>query len=420
MTDHIMTLINYLRKIGMQEDLDFYREAATFFGQKIIDLEAEEVIGAKKYERTDTRTNQRNGTRDRILETRVGEIALKIPKLREGSYFPSILEPRNRMEDALLTVVQEAYVQGISTRKMQKLFKALGLPGIDKSKVSRICKELNEMVQQFRERPLQACYPYIWLDAVVLKVRENHRVVNLSLAIAIGVDQRGDRHVLGFELGAGESEAFWTDFLRSLRERGLKKARLVISDAHCGLVSALSQVISGAAWQRCTVHFMRNVLAQIAHKDKKQVAEALKLIFQQPDHRTALIYLEHLAGVMHSRWPKAAEMLLEAKEDILVYKTFPEEHHRSIHSVNPLERLNREIRRRTRVVGVFPDRSSVYRLVGTQLMNIDEDWRADRRYMAKEGIQKLFDPETEKDSNIEFILEEELINLEAQNSIYTT
>ena len=244
MTDHIMTLIDYLRKIGMQEDLEFCREAATYFGQKIIDLEAEEVIGAKKYERTDTRTNQRNGTRDRTLETRVGEIALKIPKLREGSYFPSILEPRNRMEDALLTVVQEAYVQGISTRKMQKLFKAFGLPGIDKSKVSRICEELSAMVKQFRERPLQACYPYIWLDAVVLKVRENHRVVSLSLAIAIGVDKLGERHVLGFELGAGESEAFWTDFLRSLRERGLKKAMLVISDAHKGMVSSLSLVIS--------------------------------------------------------------------------------------------------------------------------------------------------------------------------------
>jgi len=373
MTDHIMTLIDYLRKIGIQEDLDFCRDAATFFGQKVIDLEAEEVIGAKKYERTDTRTNQRNGTRDRILETRVGAIELAIPKLRKGSYFPSILERRSMIEDALLTVVQESYVQGISTRKMQKLFKAFGLPGIDKSKVSRICKDLNQMVQQFRDRPLQVCYPYIWLDAVVLKVRENHRVVSLSLAIAIGVDKQGERHILGFELGAGESEAFWTEFLRSLRERGLKKAMFVISDAHKGLVTSLSRVISGAAWQRCIVHFIRNVLSQIAHKDKKQVAEALKLIFRQPDHRTAQMYLEHLAGAMQKRWPKAAEMLLEAKEDILVYKTFPEKHHRSIHSVNPLERLNRKIRRRERVVGVFPDRSSVYRLIGTQLMNIDED-----------------------------------------------
>ena len=419
MTDNIMTLIDYLRKVGLQEDLNFCKKAAEYFGQQVIDLEAEEVIGAKKYERTTTRKNQRNGSRKRTLETRVGEIDLEIPKLRKGSYFPSILEPRNRMEEALLTVVQEAYVQGISTRKIKKLFKAFGLPGIDKSKVSRICKELNEMVQAFRERPLQASYPYIWLDAIVLKVRENHRVVNLSLAIAIGVDQQGERHIVGFELGAGESEAFWLEFLRSIKARGLEEVKLVISDAHSGLVSALSQALSGAAWQRCTVHFMRNVLSQIAHKDKKQVADALKLIFEQPDHQTAQIYLEHLAAAMQTRWPKAVNMLLEAKEDILVYKTFPEEHHRSIHSVNPLERLNREIRRRTRVVGVFPDRSSVYRLVGTLLMNTDEDWRAGRRYMGKEGVEKIFKRFLEKE-NKGFTLDEAIINLEAQNAIYTT
>jgi transposase-like protein len=316
-------------------------------------------------------------------------------------------------------VVQEAYVQGISTRKMQKLFKSFGLPGIDKSKVSRLCKELNEMVQQFRDRTLQNCYPYIWLDAIVLKVRENHRVVNLSLAIAIAVDREGERHIVGFELGAGESEAFWLDFLRNIKKRGLEKVMLVISDAHSGLVSALTQALSGAAWQRCTVHFVRNVLAQIPHKDKKQVADALKLIFDQPDYRTAQIYLEQLASVMQERWPKAAEMLLEAKEDILVYKTFPEEHHRSIHSVNPLERLNREIRRRTRVVGVFPDRPSVYRLVGTLLVNTDEDWRAGRRYMGKEGIEKIFKRFPER-KNKDVILDEQLIRLEAQNAIYTT
>jgi len=419
MTDNIMTLIDELRKLGLHEDLGFCKKAAEYLAQQAIELEAEEVIGAKKYERTEARISQRNGTRKRTLETRLGEIELAIPKLRKGTYFPGILERRNMIEDALLTVVQEAYVQGISTRKMEKLFKAFGLPGIDKSKVSRMCKELNEMVRGFRERPLQACYPYIWLDAIALKVRENHRVVSLSMAIAIGVDQQGDRHILGFELGAGESEAFWLDFLRSIKKRGLEEVKLVTSDAHSGLVSALSQVFSGAAWQRCIVHFMRNVLAQIAHKDKKQIADALKLIFEQPDHRSALIYLEQIASVMHNRWPKAAEMLLEAKEDILVYKTFPEEHHRSIHSVNPLERLNREIRRRTRVVGVFPDRASVYRLVGTLLVNSDEDWRAGRRYMGKEGINKIFRRFLER-QNKDFILEEAIIKLEAQNSIYTT
>ena len=419
MTDNIMTLIDGLRKSGLHENLEFCKKAAEYLAQQAIELEAEEVIGAKKYERSETRTNQRNGTRKRTLETRVGEIELEIPKLRKGTYFPSILERRNMIEDALLTVVQEAYVQGIATRKMEKLFKALGLPGIDKSKVSRICKELNEMVQQFRERPLQACYPYIWLDAIALKVRENHRVVSLSMAIAIGVDRQGERHIVGFELGAGESEAFWLDFLRSIKRRGLEEAKLVTSDAHSGLVSALTQALSGAAWQRCTVHFMRNVLAQIAHKDKKQIADALKLIFEQPDHQNALRYLEEIAARMQNRWPKAAEMLLEAKEDILVYKTFPETHHRSIHSVNPLERLNREIRRRTRVVGVFPDRSSVYRLVGTLLVNMDEDWRAGRNYMGKEGVEKIFKRFLER-KNKEFILDDALISLEAQNAIYTT
>jgi len=209
------------------------------------------------------------------------------------------------------------------------------------------------------------------------------------------------------------------EFLRSIQQRGLEEAKLVISDAHSGLVSALNQALSGAAWQRCSVHFMRNVLAQIAHKDKKQVATALKLIFEQPDYRSALIYLEQIASVMHNRWPKAAEMLLEAKEDILAYQTFPEEHHRSIHSVNPLERLNREIRRRTRVVGVFPDRASVYRLVGTLLVNIDEDWRAGRRYMGKDGVEKIYNRFLER-KNKDFILDEAIINLEAQNAIYTT
>lgn len=419
MTDNIMTLIDELRKSGLHEGLEFCKKAAEYLAQQAIELETEEVIGAKKYERSEARTNQRNGTRKRTLETRVGEIELEIPKLRKGSYFPSILERRNMIEDALLTVVQEAYVQGISTRKMERLFKAFGLPGIDKSKVSRICKELSEMVQGFRERPLQARYPYLWLDAIALKVRENHRVVSLSMAIAIGVDQQGDRHIMGFELGAGESEAFWLEFLRSIQQRGLEEAKLVISDAHSGLVSALNQALSGAAWQRCSVHFMRNVLAQIAHKDKKQVATALKLIFEQPDYRSALIYLEQLASVMRNRWPKAAEMLLEAKEDILAYQTFPEEHHRSIHSVNPLERLNREIRRRTRVVGVFPDRASVYRLVGTLLVNIDEDWRAGRRYMGKDGVEKIYNRFLER-KNKDFILDEAIINLEAQNAIYTT
>lgn len=420
MTDSIMAFIDYLHKEGLTEDIDFLREASGFMYQQLIDLEAEEVIGAGRYERTPERQTHRNGTRERQLETRVGEINVKIPKLRQGSYFPSILEPRKRSEEALLAVVQEAYILGVSTRKMDKLIKAMGLTGIDKSKVSRICKELDAMVAKFRERRLQSNYPYIWLDAVVLNVRENHRVVKLSLGIAIGVDEQGERHILGFDLGAGESEAFWLDFLRSLKQRGLDETKLVISDAHSGLKAAIAQAFSGGTWQRCSVHFMRNVLAQVSHRDKKQVAEAVKLIFDQPDQASAKSFLERLAQLMESRWPKVSQMLLAAEDDILAYKTFPKKHHRSIHSVNPLERLNLEIRRRTRVVGVFPNRASVFRLVGTLLMDTDENWRGGRRYMAQDGMNKLLKPDLEVPSGQSFELVDELLELEAQNAIYTT
>jgi transposase-like protein len=419
MTDSIIAFINFLRKQDLVEDVDFLKEASEFMYQQLIDLEAEEVIGAGHYERTPERQTYRNGSRERQLETRVGEITVNIPKLRKGSYFPSFLEPRSRTEEALLAVIQEAYILGVSTRGMDKLVQTMGLEGIDKSKVSRICKELDEMVAQFRERQLQINYPYIWLDAIVLNVRENHRVVKLSLGIAIGVDEQGERHILGLDLGAEESEAFWLEFLRSLKQRGLEETMLVISDAHSGLKAAIAQAFSGGAWQRCSVHFMRNVLAQVSHKDKKQVAEAIKLIFEQPDHASAKAFLESLAQLMESRWPKVSKMLFEAEEDILAYKTFPKKHHRSIHSVNPLERINREIRRRTRVVGVFPNRASVFRLVGTLLMDIDENWRGGRRYMAQDGINKLLNPEFEEHSEHSFKLVDELLELEAQNVIYT-
>ncbi len=415
-----MAFIDYLRKEGLTKDIDFLREASGFMYQQLIDLETEEVIGARRYERTPERQTHRNGIRERQLETRVGDITVKIPKLRQGSYFPSMLEPRKRSEEALLSVVQEAYILGVSTRKMDQLIKTMGLHGIDKSKVSRICKDLDEMVAQFRERRLQSNYPYIWLDAIALNVRENHRVVKLSLGIAVGFDEQGERHILGLDMGAGESEAFWLDFLRSLRQRGLEWSKLVISDAHNGLKSAIGQAFSGGTWQRCSVHFMRNVLAQVSHKDKKQVAEAIKLVFDQPDQASAKAFLERLAQVMKSRWPKVSRMLLEAEDDILAYKNFPEKHHRSIHSVNPLERLNRGIRRRTRVVGVFPNRASVFRLVGTLLMDVDENWRGGRRYMAQESMNQLLNPNLEEPSKQSFELVDELLELEVQNAIYTT
>ena len=394
MTDPTIALKEYLYNIGMNEDADFLRQGVEVLSQLLMEAEVEQQVGAKKHERSEKRNNYRNGTRKRSWETRVGEIELAIPKLRKGSYYPSLLEPRRPAEKALLAVVQEAYLKGVSTRKVDDLLKALGLTGIDKSKVSRICKELDQAVEEFRQRQLQESYPYVWLDALYLKVRQNHRVVSLALVIAVGVDELGERHLLGFDLGGSEEQAFWLAFLRSLVQRGLKSVQLVISDAHEGLKKAISQVFTGASWQRCRVHFMRNLLARIPHKDKKAVADAVRLIFDQPSHQSAEDQLHQLVEKMNPIYPKAAMLLLDAEPDILAYKTFPNEHWRRIHSTNMLERLNREVKRRTKVVGVFPDQPSVIRLVGTLLMEIDDDWRAiQRRYFSLESMQLLIDPD---------------------------
>jgi len=390
MTEVTIALKEYLYNIGMEKDADFLREGMELLSQLLMEAEVEQQIGAKKHERSEERSNYRNGSRKRSWETRVGEIELAIPKLRRGSYYPSLLEPRRPAEKALLAVVQEAYLKGVSTRKVDSLLKALGLTGIDKSKVSRICKELDQAVEQFRERKLQESYPYVWLDALYLKVRQNHRVVSLALVIAVGVDEQGERHLLGFDLGGSEEQAFWLAFLRSLLKRGLKSVQLVISDAHEGLKRAINQVFTGASWQRCRVHFMRNLLARIPHKDKQAVADVVRLIFDQPSHQSAADQLHQLVQKMNPIYPKAAALLLDAETDILVYKTFPKEHWRRIHSTNMLERLNKEVKRRTKVVGVFPDQSSVIRLVGTLLMETDDDWRAtQRKYFSLESMQLL-------------------------------
>jgi len=398
MTELTIALKEYLYNQGMEKDADFLRQGVELLSQLLMEAEVEQQIGAKKHERTEERSNYRNGTRKRSWETRVGEIELSIPKLRKGSYYPSLLEPRRPAEKALLAVVQEAYLKGVSTRKVDDLLKALGLTGIDKSKVSRICKELDQAVEEFRERELQESYPYVWLDALYLKVRQNHRVVSLALVIAVGVDEQGERHLLGFDLGGSEEEAFWLAFLRSLLKRGLKRVQLVVSDAHEGLKNALQQVFTGASWQRCRVHFMRNLLARIPHKDKKAVADAVRLIFDQPSRQSAVDQLRLLAEKMDPIYPKAAALLLEAEADILAYKTFPNEHWRRIHSTNLVERLNREVKRRTKVVGVFPDQPAVIRLVGTLLMEIDDDWRAtQRKYFSLESMQLLTDPDIPHD-----------------------
>lgn len=393
MTDPTIALKQYLSNIGLDSDVDFLHEAVRTLSQMLMELEVEQKTGAAKHARSPERQNQRNGYRERLWETRVGEIHLRIPKLRQGSYFPSLLEPRRRAEKALLAVVQQAYVEGVSTRKVDDLLQALGLTGIDKSKVSRICKELDAVVQEFRNRPLEGGYPYVWLDALYLKVRQNHRIVSMALVIAIGVRTDGARELLGFALGSSEEAAFWLEFLRSLVERGLKGVQLVISDAHEGLKLAIRQVLAGASWQRCRVHFMRNVLAHVSKRDKALVAALIKTIFAQPDRKAAGEQLRQVAEAMRKRWPQAAELLEQAEADILTYMAFPQKHWTRIYSTNPLERLNKEVKRRTDVVGVFPDEPAVIRLVGSLLIEINDEWLVNRRYFSLETMQLLIHPQ---------------------------
>ena len=396
MTDPTMALLAYLSKFGLQLDDDLIREGVRAVIQAVIEAEVTQRIGAKPYERSPERVTQRNGYRERPYATRVGEVTLQIPKLREGSYFPSFLEPRRRAEKALLAVVQSAYVEGVSTRKVDGLLQSLGLTSIDKSEVSRICQALDEPVKAFRERPLEGDYPYVWLDATYLKVRQNHRVVSMAVVIAIGVRATGEREVLGFAVGASEEVSFWLEFLRSLVHRGLRGVQLVISDAHEGLKAALGQVLSGAAWQRCRVHFMRNVLAHVTKADRSVIAAALRTIFAQPDRAAAGQQLALVAEKMGPRWPKAAELLREAEEDVLAYMAFPEAHWTRLYSTNPLERLNKEIKRRTNVVGIFPDVAAVERLVGAVLMDIDDEWQIDRHYFSLESMHALYAPEEQQ------------------------
>lgn len=392
-TKDIMPLIEEIFKVyGDVKDGDFMRETMAFILQKLMEAEVTAKIGAQKYERTDERNNHRNGTRTRPYETRLGTIDLKIPKLREGSYFPSFLEPRRMWEKALVNVIQEAYVHGISTRKVDELVQALGMDGIDKSTVSRISQELDEYVQQFVHRPLTLQYPYLWLDATFPKVREGGHVENMALVVAVGVNENGEREILGFDIGMAESGPFWTDFLRRLVSRGLKGVKLVISDAHEGLKGAIKEVLGGCAWQRCRVHFMRNVLCQVPKKQQGMVSAIVRTIFAAPDKQSAKEQLYTVVSQLKERFPKAMEILENGCEDVLQYMDFPQEHWAQIHSTNPLERLNREIRRRTDVVSIFPNRPSVLRLVGALLIEQHEEWQVGRRYFSKESMSKVVNP----------------------------
>ena len=392
MTERTIELDEYLRKIGADTDADFLREAAALVVRLLMEAEVSKQIGAERYERSEERATHRNGYRARNWETRVGDVGLRIPKLREGTYYPSFLEPRRRAERALMAVIQTAYVQGVSTRKVDHLVQALGLSGVDRSKVSRICRELDEAVTAFRNRTLEQAYPYLWLDALYLKVRQNHRIVNLAVVVAVGVRETGEREILALDIGASEEEAFWKAFLRGLVKRGLRGVELVTSDAHEGLKAAVATVLAGAAWQRCRVHAMRNVLAHVPRGDKEVVAVAVRTIFAQPHQEAARQQLAEVVLKMEPIWPRAAAVLVACEDDVLAYMTFPSDHWTRIYSTNPLERVIREVKRRTNVVGIFPDRDSALRLVGSVLIETNDEWEVGRRYFSKASMRRLREP----------------------------
>jgi transposase-like protein len=355
-----------------------------------METEVSSQIGAAPYERSSSRAAYRNGYRTRTWDTRVGTIELKIPKVTAGAYFPSLLEPRRRAEKALHAVVVEAYVKGVSTRKVDDLVKALGIDGISRSEVSRICKVLDEEVRAFCSRPIEGEHPYVWLDATFHKLRQNGRVTSVATVVAIGVDDRGQRTVLGVAAGQSEDHQFWTSFLRSLIKRGLKGVRLVISDAHEGLRQAIAKILSGATWQRCRVHFMRNLLSTVPKGAQDTVAAVVRSVFSAPDHASAMTQLHDVARLLQPRFPQAAELLEDAAEDVLAHMHFPREHRRRLHSTNPIERLHKEVKRRTRVIGIFPTLDSLMRMVGTLLAEQDDEWQvADRRYFSIGSMAKV-------------------------------
>jgi transposase-like protein len=354
-------------------------------------LEVGELTGAAYGEKSAERKVQRNGYRERDWHTRAGTVELRIPKLRKGSYFPGFLEPRRMAEKALTAVVQEAYIQGISTRSVDDLVKALGIDGISKSQVSRLCEEIDERVQAFLDRTLEGDWPYLWLDATYVKVRQNNRVVSVAAIIAVGVNADGRREVLGLDIGPSEAETFWTAFLRKLARRGLRGVKLVVSDAHEGLKAAVSKVLN-ATWQRCRVHFTRNALAHAGKRGRRVVAAFIATAFAQETEQAAKAQWRSVADQLRPTLPKLSALMDEAESDVLAYMNFPRDHRTKIHSVNPLERLNGEIKRRTDVVGIFPNEAAIVRLVGAILLEQSDEWAVQRaRYMTLETIAPMAD-----------------------------
>jgi putative transposase len=391
MADSIVTPQELLRKLAEDGEFDFFREALFSVLRELMEIEVTAKTGAPRGERSSERLCHRNGYRERRLDTRVGSLLLPIPRLREGSYFPSFLDPRRRSEEALLAVIAEAYVKGVSTRKVEDLVLTLGLEGISKSEVSRICARLDEQVEAFRGRPLVGRYPYLFLDATYEKVRnETGRVVSMALVVAYGVAETGEREVLGLEVCRSEDYAFWRGFLAGLLSRGLAGVALVVSDAHQGLKQAITEVFLGAGWQRCRVHFLRNLLSLVPKDGQGMVLAAVRLIFQQPDKVRATAELRALADRLEGPLPRVSAALLEAEEEILAHMEFPPEHWKQISSTNPLERLNKEINRRTRVVGIFPDEKSLVRLIGAVLAEQNDEWMVARKYMSRHSLARIY------------------------------
>jgi transposase-like protein len=392
MADDRMALLETVRKAIAEGDADFLREGVRVLAQAVMEAEVTELTGLPKGERDpERRLTSRNGYRDRRWDTRVGTLELAIPRVRDGSYFPSLLEPRRRAERALLAVVQESYVLGVSTRRVEDLVDALGIASLSKSEVSRICAALDAEVETFRQRSLaDEAYPYLWLDATYVKVREAGRVVSMAALVASGVAATGERRILGLDLAPGNDEgSAWPAFIRSLVERGLSGVRLVISDDHRGLVKAVHEQLLGAAWQRCRVHFTRNAQDLVPRSARSMVATVIRSIFEQPDEASARAQLRRVVDGLEARFPAVAEMLTEAETDLLVHFTFPDSHRRQIRSTNPQERLNKEIKRRTAVVGIFPTRASLIRLVGMVLAEQDDEWQDGRRYFRPETMAAI-------------------------------
>lgn len=385
MTETNMPLIELLQK---HDEGDFLRAVTEAVLQTLMEHDVEGMIGAGRYERGEGRLTYRNGYRDRELKTRMGALNLRVPKLRQGSYFPGFLEPRRTSEKALVAVIQEAWIGGVSTRKVDDLVQAMGLSGISKSTVSKLCKDIDERVHEFLDRPLAGEWPYLWLDATYLKVRQGGRIISVAAIIAVAVNTDGRREIIGLTVGPSEAETFWTEFLRSLKARGLNGLKLVISDAHTGLKAAIRRVFD-ATWQRCRVHWMRNALAHVPKGQHTVVSAAIRQAFNQPDHKGAVEVWRHVADQLRPRWPKLATLMDESEADVLAYMAFPAQHRTKLHSTNPLERLNKEVKRRADVVGIFPNKESILRLIGAVLFEQNDDWQSQHRYMMVEAFSQI-------------------------------